>query len=327
MLIRTRVKLISFDYNGEGFMKILGISFGTINGNNDAVCKEALMGAQAKGAEIEFIQMQKLHIEHCTGCTACVLSLMTGRGGNCVIKDDFEWLRGKMMDADGIVFSTPIFEDGTTGLFHTVTDRLGPRFDKAMNIIGAQNAAQNGGKAPDPRAIKDKVVSFISVGGSDWGERVQSECFTMSMMAAWKVIDNKLFQWSKCICMEDDKLAVAHEVGENIAEAAADYEKAEYKSEPGVCPHCHSRNFYLGEDKAICCQCGLEGKIEIKEGKYVFSFPAETAALAHNTLSGKFKHAGDINENEGKLMAIKRTPEYKERMKKYADFIDSSLPQ
>ena len=50
-------------------MKILGISFGTKNGNNDAMCKEALKGAQEKGAEIEFINMQNLHIEHCTGCT------------------------------------------------------------------------------------------------------------------------------------------------------------------------------------------------------------------------------------------------------------------
>lgn len=310
-------------------MKILGISFGTKNGNNDAVCKEALMGAKEAGAEIEFINMQNLHIEHCTGCTACVLSLMTGKGGKCILKDDFEWLRDKMMDADGIVFVTPIFEDGTTGLFHTVTDRLGPRFDKAMNIIGAQNAEKNGGMAPDPRAIKDKVVSFIAVGGSDWFERVQSEMFTMSMMAAWKVVDNKAYQWSKCICMEDDKLAEAHQVGINLAEAAGDMEHAEYKSEPGICPHCHSRNFYLNDsaDKAICCQCGLEGTIAVVDGKVSFSFAPETAALAHNTLSGKFKHAGDIGENEGKLMALKQTAEYKARMQKYKEFIESSKPE
>lgn len=310
-------------------MKILGISFGTKNGNNDAACKEALMGAKEAGAEIEFIQMQNLHIEHCTGCTACVMSLMTGRGGKCVIKDDFEWLRDKMMDADGIVFTTPIFEDGTCGLFHTVTDRLGPRFDKAMNIIGAQNAEKMGGIVPDPRAIKEKVVSFISIGGSDWFERVQSEAFTMSMMAAWKVIDNKAFQWSKCFCMEDDKLAVVHEVGKNLAEAATDMENATYKSEPGVCPHCHSRNFYLNDDadKAICCQCGLEGTIAVVDGKVSFTFAPEAAPLAHNTLSGKFKHAGDINENEGKLMALKKTPEYKARMQMYKDFIESSVPE
>ena len=38
-------------------MKILGISGGSKNGNNDAMCKEALMGAKEAGADIEFINL------------------------------------------------------------------------------------------------------------------------------------------------------------------------------------------------------------------------------------------------------------------------------
>ena len=53
------------------------------------MCKEALMGAKDQGAEIEFINMQHLHIEHCTGCIACVKALFSGRGNLCVLKDDF----------------------------------------------------------------------------------------------------------------------------------------------------------------------------------------------------------------------------------------------
>ena len=36
--------------------KVLGISFGTKNGNNDCVCKEVLKGAQEAGCEVEFIR-------------------------------------------------------------------------------------------------------------------------------------------------------------------------------------------------------------------------------------------------------------------------------
>ena len=53
------------------------------------------MGAKEMGAEVEFIQLQNLHIEHCTGCTACVQSVLGGRGGKCVLKDDLTgcWTR------------------------------------------------------------------------------------------------------------------------------------------------------------------------------------------------------------------------------------------
>lgn len=86
-------------------MKILGISAGTKNGNNDAMCKEALMEAKKLGAEVEFIRLLDLDLEHCTGCIACVKTLMSGRGNICSLKDDFEWLKGKMLDADGIIFT------------------------------------------------------------------------------------------------------------------------------------------------------------------------------------------------------------------------------
>ena len=48
-------------------MKVLGISAGTQNGSNDAMCKEALMAAKEAGAKDEFINLHRLKIRHCTG--------------------------------------------------------------------------------------------------------------------------------------------------------------------------------------------------------------------------------------------------------------------
>lgn len=242
-------------------MKILGISGGMRNGSNDGMCIEALMGAKEMGAEVEFIQLQNLHIEHCTGCTACVQSVLGGRGGKCVLKDDFDWLLDKMLDADGIVFSTPIFEKGATGLFHTITDRFGPRMDRGNNIIGTKIAEETGGTAPDPRILKDKVISFMSVGGSDWVTRTQCDAGMLALTPMWKVIDNEVFPWALSILVEDERVARAHQIGRNIAEAAKNIEHAQYQGDAGVCPHCHSRNFHLQDGKAICCLCGLEGEI------------------------------------------------------------------
>ncbi|TDP60531.1 flavodoxin family protein [Aminicella lysinilytica] len=310
-------------------MKVLGISAGSKNGNNDAMCKEALMGAREAGAdEIQFINLNDLHLEHCTGCTACVMSLMSGKGGACIIKDDFEWLRDKMMDADAIVWSVPIFEKGASGLFRTITDRMGPRNDKAMIIVGSKIAEETGGKLPDQRMLKDKVVAYIGVGGSDWSTRIQCDFFNQALTPAWKVIDTEVFSWSKCIVMDEDKVNRSHQIGVELANAAKDYEAAKWVGDPGICPHCHCRNFYLSDDatKATCCACGLVGEVKVDGGKVSFHFDPETEARAHDLLSGKFMHVDDIKENEGKLMELKKTDEFKRKKQAYIDFISATKP-
>ena len=310
-------------------MKILGISAGTKNGSNDAVCKEALMGAKEMGAEVEFIRVLDLDIKHCTGCIACVKALMTGKGNLCSLRDDFEWLLDKMLDADGIVIAAPIFEKGTAGIIRTITDRFGPRMDRGNNVISDKIATATGGKKPDARVLKDKVISFMGVGGSDWGTRIECDHAMLAMTPMWKVIDNVKFQWSKKIIVEDEKIELAHQIGKNIVEAANDMETASFRGTEGVCPHCHSRNFYLSNNSthAVCCLCGIEGDIVIEEGKTKFVFPEEQISHAHNTLSGKFIHGDDIKRMEGELMEIKKTDEYKNRVKKYSEFLTPIMPQ
>ncbi|NLM84285.1 MAG: flavodoxin family protein, partial [Clostridiales bacterium] len=83
-------------------MKIIAISGGTKDGSNDAMAREALMGAKEEGAEVEFIRLHDLDLKPCTGCVACVISLVNGGNGDCVIKDDLKWLDDKLLDADGV---------------------------------------------------------------------------------------------------------------------------------------------------------------------------------------------------------------------------------
>lgn len=310
-------------------MKILGISFGTKNGTNDSICIEALMGAKEAGADVSFIQMSSLNIKHCTGCCACVKTLLSGKGSVCVLKDDYEWLLDKMLDADGIVVTDPIFEEGASGLFHTIMDRFGPRTDRGNNIIGTKVAEETGGKAPDPRLLKDKVISYIGVGGSDWGTRVQCEHAMHALTPMWKVIDNAWFPWAKELIMDDERLAQVRQIGRNIAEAAKDYEKATYQGEEGMCTHCHNKLFYLepGSTKAICAQCGMVGEVKIVDGKTTFAFPEEQLEHAHDTIPGKFIHGDDIARMEGSFAQVRQTPEFKERKKKYTDFITPLKPE
>lgn len=310
-------------------MKILGISSGTLNGSNDSMCKEALMGAQEAGAEIEFINVHKLDIKHCTGCIACVKAMMGGKGRICSLKDDFLWLLDKMLDADGIMMVSPIFENGVPGIIHTICDRFGPSMDRGNLVIADTLSKENGGNGIDPRMLKDKVISFIGVGGSDWGSLVQMDHGMLAMSPMWKIIDNEKFQWSKTILMDDNALARAHQIGINLANAAKDPISAEWQGAKGVCPHCHTNNFYIepGTTHAICGLCGMEGELEITDGKISINYPKEQYALAHDTMSGKMKHGKDIQENEGRLAELqKNSDEFKARKKKYMEFITPSVP-
>ena len=310
-------------------MKILGLSAGTKNGINDSMCKEALMGARESGADIEFIRLLDLNIKHCTGCVTCSKALISGRGNMCALKDDFDWLFNKMLNADGIVLVSPIFESGTSGIVHTITDRIGPRMDRGINETAKKIAEATGGKAPDERIFKDKVISFMGIGGSDWGSLIQMDHAMLAMSPMWKVIDNDWFKWAKSILTNDKDVIRAHEIGIHIAEAAKDIPNAKYQGKPGVCPHCHSNNFYIvpGTDKAICPVCGLEGKLTVENGSAKVTYPDSQLPLAHDTLSGKFKHADDIKNLETKYAKNRKDPAYIVKVNNYKSFISASKPE
>lgn len=235
--------------------KIVGVSFGTKNGNNDTICKAVLLAAKEAGCEVEFIRAMDLDIKHCTGCITCVKMLMSGTKNMCIHKDDFDWLAFEMFNADGVVMVDPIFETGASGLFHTIMDRFGPRMDTGNNFISTQIAkgrlaeggpAAQGVVVPDPAIMSPKAVSYIGIGGSDWGTHVQSEHQLQAMTPSWKVIDNEWVPWSKTALMDDALIDRATKIGQNLAAAAKQiqencasgkqpYEGVEYQGEKGIC--------------------------------------------------------------------------------------------
>lgn len=310
-------------------MKILALSGGSKNGNNDGMAKEALMGAQEMGAEIEFIHLLDLNIKPCIGCIACVKSLMQGGLGDCVVKDDYQWLYNKILDADGLIIANPIYEKGTPGVYHVLQDRMcGPANDYGTNFIAQKMAEQHGAPGPDPRKLKPKYVSYIGIGGSDWFTCMAADQAMTAMSPMWNVVQNEIFSWSKCIMVHDADVEKCHQIGVNLVKTIQDPENYRYLSEAGVCPICHSRNFYIHQDTTAECEvCGMKGSLEIRDGKATFTFPEESMKLAHTTLAGKIHHMDDMRDVETSLMEAEQTDTYKDRKKKYAAFIKGSKPE
>ena len=102
-------------------MKILAISCSPRKqGNTELLLGEALQGAQDEGAEVELYSVSGKTIEPCDGCWTCM------KTGECHIKDDMQELYKKLLEADGIIFGTPIYFYAMAAQAKTVMDRTMP---------------------------------------------------------------------------------------------------------------------------------------------------------------------------------------------------------
>lgn len=100
-------------------MKIIGIS-SSPRGKNSSTLKlldAALAGAEEAGAEVETIDVAKLKIKYCTACNSC------HETGVCAIKDDYQMVIEKLLDADGIILSSPNYITNVTAQLKTLFDR------------------------------------------------------------------------------------------------------------------------------------------------------------------------------------------------------------
>lgn len=302
-------------------MKILGLSCGTRNGNNDTMCRVALEAAQEMGAEIEFIHVFDWDIKYCSGCVACSRGLVMGKGMICTQKDDYAALFDKMAEADGVLVVDPIYEKGGSGLFHVLADRMGPGHDIGMMHMLDGKLKEQGKEGLNPMYLKKKAISFVGIGGSDWACRVETDHAMLALSPAWKVINNEYFSWSKDVIMQDDKVERMKEIGRNLVEAAKDVENAKWMGKEGACPHCNGNNFYIypGTTDCECELCGLHGTLEVIDGAFKFKFDPADEHKAHDTISGKKLHGDDIFQNEGRLMNLFKNPEFKARKEHYTN--------
>ncbi|MEE4354715.1 MAG: flavodoxin family protein [Desulfatiglans sp.] len=99
-------------------MKILGLVCSPREeGNTEILVREALEGAQQKGAETELYLLHDKEISPCIACEAC------RDEGICPTDDDMQDLYEKLLDSDGIIFGTPVYFINVTAQAKAVIDR------------------------------------------------------------------------------------------------------------------------------------------------------------------------------------------------------------
>jgi len=134
-------------------MKILAIN-GSPRGSRSQTLRlvqEVLDGARSAGADVEVVDVCKLQIEYCNGCTVCY------ERGECVKEDDFAALYEKMLESDGIVFGSPNYINSVTAQIKTLLDRMADAIHCQMFIgkYGCAVATAGGSGA-------DEVVAYLN---------------------------------------------------------------------------------------------------------------------------------------------------------------------
>lgn len=103
--------------------KIIAINAGPRTGyNTDSLVKAAVKGAEAAGAEVEYISLFRL--EQYTGCVSCFACKLPRTFGKCMCRDGLFEVLEKIRNADGLIIGSPNYLGNLTASFRALYERL-----------------------------------------------------------------------------------------------------------------------------------------------------------------------------------------------------------
>ena len=88
------------------------------NGNSNTLADEFAKGAKEAGHEVVRFDAAFKKVHPCIACDHC------GMDGPCVFDDDFEFVRKHIVDADCVVFASPMYYFGLSAQLKLVIDRF-----------------------------------------------------------------------------------------------------------------------------------------------------------------------------------------------------------
>lgn len=90
-------------------------------GNSDLLCDQFTLGAWEAGHQVEKIFLQEEKIKYCLGCGKCLDT------GKCIQKDRMNEILEMMVNAEVLVFATPVYFYAMNGQLKTFIDRTVPQ--------------------------------------------------------------------------------------------------------------------------------------------------------------------------------------------------------
>ena len=126
-------------------MKVLGLVGSPRKGSNtDLLVNAILDGAISNGFTTEKIYLYNVDIGPCVDCKACKQGVF-----KCALRDDMQTLYPKLIEADVIVFGTPLYWYGPSAKMKLLIDRLRPftmskelKNKRAVLVIPSEEGAE-----------------------------------------------------------------------------------------------------------------------------------------------------------------------------------------
>lgn len=101
-------------------MKVLIISSSPRkNGNSEVLCEQFAKGAAETGHKVETVTLRDKRIAPCRACYACIET------HTCAIRDDMADIFSKLVEADVIVLSSPVY-------FYSVSAQMKAMIDRCL---------------------------------------------------------------------------------------------------------------------------------------------------------------------------------------------------
>lgn len=88
------------------------------NGNSAHLAEQFIKGAEEQGHEVFRFDCAFKQVAPCRACNRC------GMNGACILNDDFNELRPRLIEADMVVFAPPMYYFGMSAQMKRVIDRF-----------------------------------------------------------------------------------------------------------------------------------------------------------------------------------------------------------
>ena len=175
------------------------------NGNTSLLLNKMLTGARDVGAFVEEIIAEQVNLKYCKGCLRCNILK------SCAIRnDDWTDLSRKILEADTLIFATPIY-------FHHVTAPLKKIIDRFRSFIHVQITEQGLIHTPWQKWRK-QIVLILCLGSS-----VEDDA--RPVIELFQFLSSALGRDDKILSIVGTRLAIVNQVKMSKQELSVLYPK------------------------------------------------------------------------------------------------------